>query len=88
VVSHRERGVLPRRVRKFRGGQRKDEADVLGRPIRATLSGRGIRRAVVANSEAAFGMARMYAIASENTGQTIEVFRDMDAAESCLNLDR
>lgn len=47
----------------------------------------GVRRAVVANSEAAFGMARMYAIASENAGQTIEVFRDMDAAEAWLNLD-
>jgi len=29
----------------------------------------------------------MYAIASENAGQTIEVFRDMDAAEAWLNLD-
>jgi hypothetical protein len=46
----------------------------------------GARRAIVANSEAAFGMARMYAIASEETGQTIEVFRDMDAAEAWLDL--
>jgi hypothetical protein len=46
----------------------------------------GARRAVVANSEAAFGMARMYAIASENAGQTIEVFRDMEAAEAWLDL--
>jgi hypothetical protein len=46
----------------------------------------GARRAVVANSEAAFGMARMYAIASENAGQTIQVFRDMKAAEAWLNL--
>jgi hypothetical protein len=47
----------------------------------------GVRRAVVANSEAAFGMARMYAIASEETGQTIQVFRDMSAAEAWLNLE-
>ena len=45
----------------------------------------GVRRALVANSEAAFGMARMYAIASEDTGQTIQVFRDMAAAEAWLN---
>jgi hypothetical protein len=45
----------------------------------------GVRRALVANSEAAFGMARMYAIASEETGQTIQVFRDMAAAEAWLN---
>ena len=45
----------------------------------------GVRRAVVANSEAAFGMARMYAIQSESAGQTIEVFRDMNAAEAWLN---
>jgi hypothetical protein len=46
----------------------------------------GARRAIVANSEAAFGMARMYAIASENSGQTIQVFRDIEAAEAWLNL--
>jgi hypothetical protein len=46
----------------------------------------GARRAVVANSDAAFGMARMYAIASEDAGQTIEVFRDMSAAEAWLDL--
>ena len=47
----------------------------------------GVRRAVVANSDASFGMARMYAIASENSGQTIEVFRDMDAAKAWLGID-
>jgi hypothetical protein len=46
----------------------------------------GVRRAVVANSDAAFGMARMYAIASEIEGQTIEVFRNMNAAEAWLEL--
>jgi hypothetical protein len=44
----------------------------------------GVRRALVANSDAAFGMARMYALASENVGQTIQVFRDKDAAEAWL----
>jgi hypothetical protein len=46
----------------------------------------GVRRAIVANSDAAFGMARMYAIGSESAGQTIEVFRDMNAAEAWLAL--
>ena len=47
----------------------------------------GVRRAVVANSEAAFGMARMYAIASEEAGQTIQVFRDLSAAKAWLDID-
>jgi hypothetical protein len=46
----------------------------------------GVRRAVVANSDASFGMARMYAIASEMEGQTIEVFRDINVAEAWLNV--
>ena len=46
----------------------------------------GVKRALVANSDAAFGMARMYAISSEAAGQTIEVFRDMKAAETWLNV--
>jgi len=45
----------------------------------------GVRRALVATSDAAFGMARMYAIASEHAGQTIQVFRDMNAAEAWLD---
>jgi hypothetical protein len=44
------------------------------------------RRALVAVSDAAFGMARMYAIQSENAGQTIQVFRDKSAAEAWLEL--
>jgi hypothetical protein len=42
---------------------------------------------VVANSDASFGMARMYAIASENQGQTIEVFRDINAAKAWLDAE-
>ena len=45
----------------------------------------GVKRALVANSDAAFGMARMYAIQSEAAGQTIEVFRDINVAEAWLN---
>jgi hypothetical protein len=46
----------------------------------------GVRRAILATSDAAFGMARMYAIGSEGAGQTIEVFRDRKAAEAWLDL--
>jgi len=45
----------------------------------------GVRRAFVATSDIAFGMAQMYAIQSESAGQTIEVFRDMKTAEAWLN---
>jgi hypothetical protein len=45
----------------------------------------GVKRALVATSDVAFGMARMYAIASEHSGQTIKVFRDMNAAEAWLD---
>jgi len=47
----------------------------------------GARRALVAPSDAAFGMARMYALASEVEGQTIEVFRDFSAAEAWLGVE-
>lgn len=45
----------------------------------------GVRRALVAPSEATFGMSRMWAIQSESVGQRIEVFRDMDTAKAWLN---
>ncbi len=44
----------------------------------------GARRALVAPSDAAFGMSRMWAIQSELTGQRIEVFRDMESAKAWL----
>ena len=47
----------------------------------------GVRRALVAHSDAAFGMARMYALASENEGQTIEVFREFGAARAWLGVE-
>ena len=47
----------------------------------------GVRRALVAHSDAAFGMARMYAIASEGEGQTIQVFREFDAAKAWLGVE-
>jgi hypothetical protein len=47
----------------------------------------GTRRALVATSEAAFGLARMFATRAEASGQTIEVFRDKARAEEWLGLE-
>jgi hypothetical protein len=47
---------------------------------------RGTPRAFVASSDATFGMARMFALQAEGTGQTIEVFREMAKAEAWLGL--
>jgi hypothetical protein len=44
----------------------------------------GTRRAIVAPSDAAFGMSRMWATQSEPAGQRIEVFRDIEAAKAWL----
>jgi hypothetical protein len=46
----------------------------------------GTRRAFVATSDAAFGLARMFALRADRDGQTIEVFRDMKLAEAWLGL--
>jgi len=46
----------------------------------------GTRRAFVATDDAAFGMARMFALHAEGLGQTIHVFRDRTAAEAWLGL--
>lgn len=44
----------------------------------------GTRRAFVAETDAVFGMARMFALQAEGLGQTIEVFRDRKKAEEWL----
>ena len=46
----------------------------------------GVRRAFVACDDAAFGMARMFALHAESVGQTIHVFRDRASAEAWLGL--
>jgi hypothetical protein len=45
----------------------------------------GTRRAFLASSDATFGMARMFALRAEGSGQTIEVFRDRKKAEEWLS---
>jgi hypothetical protein len=45
----------------------------------------GTRRAFIASSDATFGMARMFALQAEGSGQTIEVFRDRKKAEEWLS---
>lgn len=46
----------------------------------------GTRRAFVASDDAAFGMARMFALRAEGLGQVIEVFRDPDKARNWLGI--
>jgi hypothetical protein len=46
----------------------------------------GTRRAIVATSDVAYGMARMFAAYSERTGHQVCVFRDMASAEAWLEL--
>ena len=46
----------------------------------------GTRRAFVAASDGVFGMARMFALRAEGTGQVIEVFRELDKAKEWLGI--
>ena len=44
----------------------------------------GTRRAFLASNDAVFGLARMFALRAEGSGQTIEVFRERKKAEEWL----
>jgi hypothetical protein len=46
-----------------------------------------VKRAFVAETDFAFGMARMFAVHAESSGQTIEVFRDMPEAVRWLGVE-
>lgn len=46
----------------------------------------GTRRAFIATSDVAFGLARMFALRAESSGQTIEVFRERRVAEEWLGI--
>jgi hypothetical protein len=46
----------------------------------------GTRRAIVATSDAVFGVARMFATFAERSGQEVRVFRDIRLAEEWLEL--
>ena len=46
----------------------------------------GTRRAFIATSDVAFGLARMFALQAESSGQTIEVFRERRVAEEWLGI--
>jgi len=46
----------------------------------------GTRRAFIATSDVAFGLARMFALQAEGSGQTIEVFRERRVAEEWLGI--
>lgn len=46
----------------------------------------GTRRAIVATSDAVYGMARMFASFAERSGQEVRIFRDLQLAEEWLEL--
>ncbi len=46
----------------------------------------GTRRAIVASSDAVYGMARMFATFAERAGQEVRIFREMRYAEEWLEL--
>lgn len=46
-----------------------------------------VRRAVVVNTDVAFGMARMYQMLRDGPGDGLRVFRDMDQAITWVELD-
>ena len=50
------------------------------------LFAEGTRRAIVATSDVAFGMARMFAAFSERSGHEVRIFRQMTPAEAWLEL--
>jgi hypothetical protein len=59
-----------------------DAAQTAASPIFA----HGVRRAIVAPSDVAFGMARMFATFAERSGQEVQIFREMQLAEEWLQL--
>ena len=63
------------------------DSAAVGKSAEEHIFSPGARRAVVAPSDAAFGMSRMFAIQSESSGQTIQVFREMSEARRWLGLD-
>ena len=62
------------------------DAPAVGKSAEEHIFSPGARRAVVAPSDGAFGMSRMFAIQSESAGQTIQVFREMSEAKKWLGL--
>jgi hypothetical protein len=60
--------------------------DLINETARDQFFEAGTRRAIVASSDAVFGMARMFALRAESVGQTIEVFRESGPAEAWLGL--
>jgi hypothetical protein len=61
-------------------------APVLAQVARTPLFAVEARRAIVAESDLAFGVARMYATYADAEGASIRVFREMSEAESWLGL--
>jgi hypothetical protein len=58
--------------------------DDLARLAQQSVVQPGVRRALVAKTDLQFGMARMYQTFSEFSGQSFQVFRDIEAARAWL----
>jgi hypothetical protein len=58
-------------------------AEVTAMPLFASVT----RRAIIGESEVAYGVARMYASLAQRTGGDIRVFRDARSAREWLGLD-
>lgn len=54
---------------------------------RSSIFRPGVRRAIVAPSDLAFGLARMFGTYAESASQTVAVFRAIEEAEHWLGLD-
>ena len=62
------------------------DTSVLAETARTPVFASSARRAIVAPSDHAFGIARMYAAYAEHDGCSVQVFRDFDEAERWLEL--
>jgi hypothetical protein len=63
------------------------DMDALAQTAAVPLFADGVQRAIVASSDVAFGVARMYAAFAARTGGEVQVFRELGDAKVWLGLD-
>jgi hypothetical protein len=62
------------------------DMEALAQTAAVPLFAEGVRRAIVASSDVAFGVARMYAAFAARTGGDVQVFRELEDAKEWLGL--
>ena len=62
------------------------DMEALAQTAAVPLFAEGVQRAIVASSDVAFGIARMYATFAERTGGDVRVFRELEHASDWLGL--